>query len=108
MPEDKYWIDSSDDFKLKTVTNNDATLVTGNYQVNFTGSADGWASGYYYNVESGVQTVLNGIYYHNINNTLLNILYPTAKNIKVKGKNIKMNFYIFSVRICLQQILSES
>jgi len=39
---------------------------------------------------------------------LFAILYPTAKNIKVKGKNIKMNFYIFSVRICLQQILSES
>jgi len=36
------------------------------------------------------------------------ILYPTAKNIKVKGKNIKIHFYIFSVRICLQQILSES
>ena len=29
----------------------------------------------------------------------VHILYPTAKNIKVKGKNIKMNFYIFSRRI---------
>lgn len=68
---DDYWIDIENNNLLKQKNN---IIATGNFKVTIdSGTAIGWVSGNYYDVNNGVGNALNGIYYDDTNKTIINI-----------------------------------